>query len=384
VTAGTDWDPFAIEDDPIGRSDELRRRCPVAHSEALGWSLFRHRDVMRALTDHVTFSNAVSDHRAVPNGMDPPEHAEYRVIIDPYFSPERMSEMEPRCRAIVGELISSTDKEIEVMSLAEEFALRVQCEFLDWPLELHAPLRDWVRKNHEAIRSRDRGAISAVANEFDAHIRGVLAARRNASGTPRDDVASRLLQEQVRDRNLTDDEIISILRNWTVGELGTIAASIGILICYLAMHPSLQQQLLQSPAMLPAAIDEILRIEAPLLTSRRMTTAEVDVDGLTLPARERVTLMWASANRDETVFGDPDEFRLDRNPALNLLYGAGIHVCPGAPLARMELKCFMEEFLLVIRSFELTAGKQPARAMYPAGGYSSVWVHARGHEDPGR
>jgi cytochrome P450 len=330
---------------------------------------------MRALTDHATFSSAVSSHRAVPNGMDPPEHAEYRVIIDRYFSPERMSDLEPRCRDIVRELMASVGDEIEVMSqLAEEFALRVRCEFLNWPIELHEPLRDWVRKNHEAIRSRDRGAIPAVANEFDAHIRVVLAARRDESGAPRDDVASQLLQEQVRDRNLTDEEIISILRNWTVGELGTIAASVGILICYLAMRPTLQQQLLQSPAMLPAAIDEILRIEAPLLASRRVTTAEVHVDGLTLPVRERITLMWASTNRDEAVFGDPDEFRLDRNPALNLLYGAGIHVCPGAPLARMELKCFLEEFLLAMRRFEISAGKRPARAVYPAGGYSSVWV----------
>ena len=229
-------------------------------------------------------------------------------LIEPYFSAVRMRALEPRCRAVVRELMVSAD-EIEVMSqLAEEFALRVQCIFLDWPLELHSPLRDWVRKNHEAIRSRDRAAISAVASEFDTHIRAVLLARRAASGSSRDDVASQLLKEQVRGRNLTDDEIVMILRNWTVGELGIIAASIGILVCYLATRPMLQSQLLQSPSMLPPAIDEILRIEAPLLTSRRMTTTAVDHDGLALPSRGRVTLMWASANRDETVCGEPDEF----------------------------------------------------------------------------
>lgn len=378
MTARMDWDPFAPSDDPVARSDELRRRCPVAHSDALGWSLFRHRDVMRALTDHSTFSNAVSAHRSVPNAMDPPEHTEYRLIIEPYFSPQRMSVLEPRCRDILRKLMASIGDEIEVMAqLAEEFALRVQCEFLDWPLELHAPLRDWVRKNHEAIRSRDRGAIFAVASEFDAHIRAVLAARRAAAGPPRDDVASQLLREQVRGRNLTDEEIVSILRNWTVGELGTIAASIGILVCYLATRPALQLQLLQSPSLLPPAIDEILRIEAPLLTSRRVTTADVELDGRALASRERVTLMWAAANRDEKVFGDPDEFRLDRNPALNLLYGAGIHVCPGAPLARMELECFLEGFLPVMRSFEIASDRPPVRAIYPAGGYSSVWLRRR-------
>jgi cytochrome P450 len=136
----------------------------------------------------------------------------------------------------------------------------------------------------------------------------------------------------------------------------------------------LQAQLLQEPAVLAPAIEEILRIDAPLLTSRRLATADVGLEGVTLPARSRVTLMWASANRDEQVFGNPDEFRIDRDPALNLLYGAGIHVCPGAPLARMELKCFVEEFLRAIPGIEPAPGKPPLRALYPAGGYSSVWV----------
>ena len=90
-----------------------------------------------------------------------------------------------------------------------------------------------------------------------------------------------------------------------------------------------------------------------------------------------MTLIWASANRDEAVFGDPDEFRLDRDPSQNLLYGAGIHVCPGAPLARLELRIVMEELLARTRRIALVPGKPPARAMYPASGFSSLplWVH---------
>ncbi len=375
MTERLDWDPFDGDDDPVVRSDMLRRRCPVARSEALGSSLFRHRDVMRALTDHETFSNVVSARRSVPNGMDPPEHTGYRRIIEPYFSPERMRALEPHCRAVVRELLGTARGEIEVMSqLAEEFALRLQCGFLGWPVELHAPLRDWIRENHEAIRSRDRAAITAVADRFDAHIRAVLAARRESPGSGSDDVASQLLNEQVRGRRLTDEEIVSIMRNWTVGELGTIAASIGILVCYLATRPELQSELPRHSSTIPAAIDEILRIEAPLLSSRRMTSAAVDLSGVTIAAGERVALMWASANRDEAVFGDPDEFRLDRDPGSNLLYGAGIHVCPGAPLARMELECFLEEFLSAMGAFEMVPGKTPERAMYPVGGFSSIWV----------
>src|SRR5688500_1225959 len=241
MSAESDWNPFSADasDQQVRRYDELRQRCPVAHSEALGWSLFRHADVMRALMDPATFSNAVSAHLSVPNGMDAPEHTEYRRIIEPYFSDARMQAIEPRCRAIAAELIARLPArgEIEIMSqVAEDFALQAQCAFLGWPAELHAPLRSWVRKNHEAIRSRDRTAMAAVAMQFDSHIRQVLSERRTASNALPDDIASQLLTEQVRGRNLSDEEIVSILRNWTVGELATIAASVGILVHFLAEH----------------------------------------------------------------------------------------------------------------------------------------------------
>ena len=99
-----------------------------------------------------------------------------------------------------------------------------------------------------------------------------------------------------------------------------------------AERPDLQQRLRQDPSLLRVAIDEILRIHAPLIANRRVATGAVEIGGREIGAGERITLIWASANRDEGVFGDPDEFRLDRDPAENLLYGAGIHVCPGAPL----------------------------------------------------
>jgi len=123
---------------------------------------------------------------------------------------------------------------------------------------------------------------------------------------------------------------------------------------------------------LPAAIDEILRMRAPLISNRRVTTAPVEIGGRTIPAGERITLMWASANRDEAVFGDPDEFRLDRDPAQNLLYGRGIHICPGAQLARLELRVVIEELLKQTRQIALIPGRQPTVALYPASGFSEL------------
>src|SRR5690606_13055969 len=117
---------------------------------------------------------------------------------------------------------------------------------------------------------------------------------------------------------------------------------------------------------------EILRIDAPLIANRRITTRAVELGGRRIEAGERLTLLWASANRDEDVFDDPDAFRLDRDPSLNLLYGAGIHVCPGAPLARLELRVVMEGLLRPTLHIALVRERPPVRACYPAGGFSEL------------
>ena len=167
---------------------------------------------------------------------------------------------------------------------------------------------------------------------------------------------------------------MSILRNWTVGELGPMAASVEILTHYLAKQPALQQQLRAQPALLPAAIDEILRIHPPLFSNRRIATEPTQVGGQALMAGDRLTLMWASANRDEAVFGDPDVFQLDRDPSLNLLYGAGIHVCPGAPMSRRELRVLLEELFNRTSCILPVPGKPTRNAIYPAAGYAELFV----------
>ena len=114
---------------------------------------------------------------------------------------------------------------------------------------------------------------------------------------------------------------------------------------YLAEHTELQYKLHADPSLLPTAIDEILRLHGPLVANRRVTTRPVEIRGRTIPAGQRLSLMWMAANRDSHVFEDPYAFRWDRDQSQNLLYGAGIHVCPGAPMARLELRVAMEEFL---------------------------------------
>ncbi len=368
-----DWDPRsqAVLDDQITAYDDMRRRCPIAYSEYQQWTVFRHADVLRILQDHESFSNVVSRHISVPNGMDPPLHTPYRKLIEPYFAADRVHAFEPECRAIAQELVGGLP-DAGVVELNAEFAepcaLRIQCAFMGWPETLHEPLRQWMGKNRAATLSGNRAETAEVAAEFDGYIRALLKTRR--SSTNRDDVTARLMREEVNGRRLSDEEIVSILRNWTVGELGTIAASVGILVHALAVDPMLQSRLRKNAALLPAAIDEILRKHAPLIANRRITTRPVEIGGRRIGAGERITILWASANRDEAVFPEPDAVRLDRDPRQNLLYGAGIHVCPGAPLARMELRVIMEALLAGTSVLATVPAQAPQRACYPGSGFT--------------
>lgn len=372
-----DWNPKGADvlRDQRAAYDAMRERCPVAYSDLMHWSLFRHEDVLRVLHDHETFSNAVSEHLSVPNGMDPPEHTPYRSVIDRYFSADRMAAYEPICRDIVTDLVCGLLQQDQVELMADfawPLAARAQCAFLGWPSTLQAPLVSWTHKNHAATFNRDRAAMSEIAREFEGLIDGLVESRLEAGAKPEDDLTMSLMHEKVWGRPLSHEELASILRNWTVGEIGTLAASVGILTQYLAEHNDLQSQLRSRPSLVPAAVEEILRIHGPLVASRRITTRPVEIGGRQIGAGERLTLMWISANRDGRVFAEPDSFRFGRDPEKNLLYGAGLHVCPGAPLARLEMRVFLEELLARTENVQLIPGSQPGNAVYPASGFSRL------------
>lgn len=372
-----DWNPRSdeVHHDQEAAYDVMRRRCPVAYSELFGWTLFRHADVMRALLDHETFSNVVSHHVSVPNGMDPPDHTVYRSVIEPYFSEARMAVFEPECRrltrAMVQQVLEMPEMDL-TSALTLPFAVSVQCAFLGWPEDLKRGLIDWILRSQRATLAQDRAELSRIAGEFRAMIRDLMETRREAEAGPDHDITASLMHDMVRGRLLNHDEVASILRNWTAGEIGTISAAAGILVWFLASHPELHAQLREKRNLLPYAIDEILRIHGPLVMSRRVTTKDVEIGGRQIAAGQRISLNWISANRDEDVFEEPEKFRFGRDPEKNLLYGAGIHVCPGAPLARLELLVFMETLFDLTTGWEMPEGKSPQLAFYPASGFSSL------------
>ncbi|MBK6289197.1 MAG: cytochrome P450 [Gammaproteobacteria bacterium] len=370
-----DWDPAAddVQSNQCDAYDTMRRRCPVAYSNDLGWSVFRHADVMRILLDHETFSNVASSYRSVPNGMDPPEHTAYREAIEPYFDADRLRLFEPVCRATARALLAdipATEPVELIASFATPYSLHSQCAFLGWPRQGAASIRDWAQRSREARHRGDSERLAEIASEFRMQVGAVLDARRRVGNDAADDVIGGLLKTTVNGVQLADDDIASILRNWTVGELGSLASGIGIIAGQLAAGPVLQARLRAEPVLIPAAIEEILRACGPLVSNRRRATRDVVLGGRHISAGERVTVFWVAANRDDTVFESPDEVRVERDSRPNLLFGAGIHICPGAPLARLELRVAVEELLGHCGKIELA--DTPRRAVYPANGWASL------------
>jgi len=372
-----DWDPRApavLEDQRLAY-DEEREHCPVAYDEFLGWSLFRHDDIVHVLADPDTYANA-SAHRAVPNGMDPPEHTRYRHLLEAYFGPEQMSALEPRCRSIGAELaqVLAARGEVELVTqFAQPFSFQTLCAFVGWPAETWQGLRGWTDRNQHAALNPDATTGAALAQEFAGHVAGFLHGHGETAQSPGGDAVTGLMAAEPDGTALDERDIISILRNWTASH-GTLTAGIGIIAWNLATQPELQHTLRQQPALIVPAIEEILRADGMLVANRRVTTRTAEMQGRTIPAGEQVSLNWIAANRDPRTFDDPDAVRLDRDQTDNLLFGAGIHNCVGAPLARLEMRVAVEE-LLEHTSMITLAGSTPDRDAYPSNGFRALPLH---------
>lgn len=368
-----DWNPrdASILEDQRRAYDEMRERCPVAHSEFMGWSLFRHEDIATVLADPETYSNA-SRFVAIPNGMDPPVHGRYREALTPNFNQEQMARLEPRAREIAVNLLAPMHSggEMEFIdAFATPFALKTLCAVLGWPEQQWECLGGWVHGSQQAALSREPGVGKALASLFSEHVKANLALHR---ATPNDvaDATDALLRTEVDGVRLDDDQIVSVLRNWTAGH-GTVAAGLGILVLNLAQEPELQDRLRSDPSLIPAAIEEILRADGPLVANPRTTTREVKIQGRTIPKGEHLALMWIAANRDSRTFDDPNVVKIERSTDASLVWGQGIHLCQGAPLARLEMRVALEELLARTKRFEF-AGDAPRRAAYPSNGLATL------------
>ncbi|MGC3955100.1 MAG: cytochrome P450 [Propionicimonas sp.] len=357
--------------------DAQRQSCPVVRAADGTVTLLAHADVRAAALDPETFSSAVSAHRALPNSLDGAEHQAYRKLIDAYLTGPEVAAQEPQCRAHAAAIVGALPRGVTVrtvLDIGTPYAVRTQSSWLGWPAGIEPELVDWVADNREASRSGDRQRLAEVAERFDAIISRLLDARRDGSV---DDVTARLMRDRVDGRPLQHAEIVSILRNWTAGDLGSLAASVGVIVHHFATDVALQSHLRQLVAAervtdFEDALEEILRIDDPFVSNRRITTRETAVRGERLEAGTRVVLNWTAANRDPDAFPDPDAFNPAEHAEHNLVFGIGPHVCPGRALTLMELRVISWELLSQTTRIAISRERGPVRELPPVSGWAKV------------
>ena len=366
--------------DPRAYTDTLRPLHGIVRNAQGEWVLLRHALVVQAALDHERFSNAVSSHLQIPNGLDADEHTAHRAALDVFLDAQALAPFHERFRRVAAELLAALPRGVAVDAVSQlgaRYAVRAQSAWLSWPADLEERLVAWVAENHAATRSGDRAWTQRVAQSFDDIIRTVLDHCRGAAREhDAENVTARLMRTEVNGKPLGEAQIVSVLRNWTGGDLGSMALCVGVLLHYLATQPALQSRLRAGvpDAEFDAVIDEILRIDDPFVSNRRVTTCPVTIGGVALPEGARVKLNWTSANRDAAVFGDPDAMDPQRNAPHNLVYGIGKHVCPGRLLATLQMRILLRELLVATASITLDAQQPAERAISPVGGWAKLPV----------
>lgn len=352
--------------------------------------LTSHAEVVAAAHSPEVYSSATSRFLHVPNTMDGAEHAKFRALVDSYMTSEIVAELEPSFREIAEDLVRDLPVGTEfdaVTDFGAKFAVRAQCAWLGWPVELEDRLIAWMDSNVAAQRSGERECNAAVAQEFDEIVRERVAAVSAAgddSSAAHESVTAKLSREVVDGRTLPNDEIVSILRNWTAGDLSSLAQCVGVVVAQVLSNEDLHKRVTylstreaneRANLELDRIIDECIRINDPFITSKRITTCPVTGAGGTEIAQgTRVILDWAAANRDPEVFDDPDAFDPDTNAPHNLVYGTGPHVCPGRELSTMELRVVTRALFGSQHEFSRVGPEWLTTEQPPLGGWAHVKV----------
>lgn len=290
----------------------------------------------------------------VPIAFDPPEHTRFRRVLDKFFGPRRMAERAPELRAQVGELIDqivASGGSSEVMSaLAVPFPSQVFLTLFGLPLadrDLLIGWKDAVLAFSAAEGLEPSPETLARGAELVAYLHGHVADRRRSGG---DDLLGQLLSDS-SDGALTDQEIIGLCFLFLIAGLDTVTAATGFALYELARSPSLRATLVDDEEAVTHFIEEVLRINPPVPYVPRVTTAEVTVAGVTIPAGSRCWLGLGTANRDPERYPDADMMHQRRNN--HFTFGRGPHRCLGSHLARLELRLIIEEWNRRVRTYSV-------------------------------
>ena len=367
--------------DPYPIWDELRSRCPVAHSERYGgtWLPLRHEDVAAVAydTEHFTSrSVVVSEVRPGPEDLpapiglappitsDPPFHALARRLLLPAFSPKRIQALEPLTRELCVELLDATAGRPVVdaaVDYAEHIPLRVIVGMLGFPQEDADIFRRFIRMVLEDVdqTAEERQAL-VEQGELDEYMDARIAEHL---ADPQDDLTTFLLEAELDGRKLDPDHVRGTMVLLMIAGIDTTWSAIGAALWHLAQNPADRRRLAAEPDLMPTAVEEFLRAYAPV-TMARLVAQDFDFRGRALKEGDWLLLPFPAANRDPACFPDPDRVMIDRADNRHAAFGLGIHRCIGSNLARMELRIALEEWMKRYPEFDLA---DPGAVTWSAG-----------------
>lgn len=379
---------FRPADDPVEEFARLRRECPVARIEKYDgyWVISRARDVRYALFAPAIFASTRSKEEpesiallipkmtrplVVPSELDPPEQRDYRRMLNPLFTQRSVEDMRPKVSAWTSYFLNEIAP-LGKCDVVEAFASAVPaCVTLEW---LGLPTEHWRRY---VVATHDRLAAAPGSDRFlrgveDCNvwmrglIRDTIAARRSV---PRDDVITFLTKATIYDAPISEDIVESIVTVLADGGVHTTGSLVGSALVHLALNRHDQQELRVHPDRIRPAIEEFLRLYPPAMTHARTVTQPIALGGVSLEPGDRVLLAWASANRDDEAFEDPNNYCPARQRNSHFSFGMGPHRCIGEHLARLLAEEMLGQFLARFSSFDLAIAAEdlpvyPDRALF--------------------
>lgn len=371
------WDP-EVSVDPYPYYKVLRARAPAYLIPQRGfWVLSRHEHVGYALRNWEVFSSDIGggggamsaggdsagEKQAMSKtmiGSDPPDHTRLRRIVQKEFTPSQIARWEARIKEFTDDLVSdfleaNERGEADLMrDLAIPLPVMAIAEILGVPIEDREEFKRWTEESigSSSLDPELQAASAEGSRQLYAYFEEAVNRKRK---NPGDDLVSLFVRAGDRgEDSLTQEEIISHCMLFLIGGNETTTNLVGNAIWTFLNHPDQFDLVLENRALIPSALEEVLRYEGPVLGLFRLVKEDVDIEGTTIPKGSIVQLLYCSANRDERHFPDADRFLVERNPRDHFAFAGGLHLCIGAPLARLEAKVALETLLQRTRNLRLT------------------------------
>jgi cytochrome P450 len=363
--------------DPYPIQDDLRQRCPIAHTERFGggWLPTRYEDVAAIAYDTERFSSRaiiMSNFRpprdiapvggVPPISSDPPFHHDARKLLLPAFTKTAVARQEPATRAFCHSLIDTFEGQ-DVVDAAYDYAqhipMRVIADMLGFPPEDGPQFREFVENTLEGINRPPEERIARIAMLTDY----LLAQVHDHLDNPREDLTTYLLNAELYGHKLEPTHVVGTMILLLIAGIDTTWSAVGASLWHLAKTPEDRERLVADPRLLPIAMEEFLRAYAPV-TMARLVKEDTHWRGVDMKADDWILLSFPAANRDAAQFDRAGEVVIDREVNRHAAFGLGIHRCVGSHLARMELRVALEVWLERIPRFSLD---DPAAVTWSAG-----------------